>query len=107
MKNKLFDKELRARILADPNTVVPSIVSKLVSDGVSYKAVESSKDITYFVIPSNNPMALSQLSAGNIKNFGTAGSAGSVGTIGTVCTSVGTYGTVGSLASYGSVDINI
>ncbi len=107
MKNKLlFDKEFRTKIMANPKTVVASVIGDIASEGVSYKVVESTKYITYFVIPNNNQVNLSQLYGSGEFKVGTAGTGGSVGTLGSACTCVGTYSSASSIGSYGSIDSN-
>ncbi len=112
MKNNykldIYNKEFRAKLKANPKSYIDGIFSN-----IEYKIIESSKDVTYLVIPHADKAfsnaSLKDLSAAS----GTVGSTGSVGTVGSAgsvfCAlgclgTLGTVSTVGSAGTYGSKD---
>ncbi len=99
-KNKLHDRKFRSKFIANPKKALREISYDMIED-IEYKAVESTKYVTYFVIPQQSNVDLSNISAAGNVLVSTVFTAGSVGT---VCTCVGTLGSAGS---YGTVDAGI
>ena len=101
-KNTIYDRKFRSELISNPKKELKKISFDIIED-IDYKVIESTKDITYFVIPQqDNTVDLSNISAAG-KSIPVS-SAACAGSVGTVCTCVGTFGTV---SSNGSVDVGI
>ncbi len=84
MKN-VYDKDFRDKLISDPNAT-------LGADGVNYKVIKCTKDITYISIPKQN-ITINEMSEIHASASGTDSTASSVGTL---CTTVSCIGTISS-----------
>ncbi len=101
----LYEKEIRSKILANPQEFFNDASSEWMSD-VEFVVKKNSKDTTYFVLPSYNAElddnALNSLSAAKTGCAGSAGSATTAATAGSVCTTLSTASTLSSVATAGT-----
>ncbi len=99
----LYEKEIRSKILANPQEFFNDASSEWMSD-VEFVVKKNSKDITYIPIPFYDN-ELSNQSLDELSAAGCAGSAscvGSVGSASTLATVTSTASSAGSASSLGS-----
>ncbi len=108
---KMFDKGFRARLINNPKATMQELaVGNVVDHTLDYKAMVSTKDTFYFVIPYiSEEQNIDDLT--NIQAAGGAGNAvssvvtvGSVGTLSTATSTAACVGSVGTLSSASSVN---
>lgn len=88
--NKLFDKNIRSRLLADtPDLSALEEIGYSIGAGVEVKIVVSTKDLTYVTMPSDS-IDLTNVSAAMAVGIGTAAS------IGTLTSSISSASTASS-----------
>ncbi len=102
IKNKLFDKEFRQKIIANPNAYARELNS--LPDDVNIIVKTNTVDTTYIVFSDNK---ISGDDFGNINaavGLSTVGTTGSGSTIGTVSGTASTFLSIGSVGSVGSIE---
>ncbi len=99
-ENNLYNKDFRAKLRKNPGFAM----KELLYDDVEYKVFESSKSITYIVMPYIvDSSDLDKILAAADVPTGSAGTIGSIGTIATAASAVGTLSTFSSAGTAGTV----
>ena len=89
IQQKLYDKEFRARLCADPKGVLMELNQIDANTDMEFRIVKSTKETTY--------IALEQYSGElDLENIQAAGSSGCVGTASTICSTVFTASSAAS-----------
>ncbi len=104
--NKLYDKKVRAEIVANPKTYLDEISGQKLADDVKVIVKRENKNTFYFTMPQYSILSdLKGIQAAS-DCAGTVATIGCVSTLSSVVAIFGTASSIGTASTAGSADLN-